>query len=181
MKLVNRSLTPASLIAICVITVTAARGDDGYVVTNLTSDIPGMAPNTDPVLQNAWGVAFTPGASPFWIADNATGCSTLYDGTGLPQPQQPMPLRVKIPLPGGSIPGTACMQVNPPPASPPNPTPTAPAAPTGMVWNPTTNAMTAFLVPGTKLPAAFIWVTEDGTISAWAGGLANLTPPLPAD
>ena len=53
MKLVNRSLAPASLIAICVITVTAARGDDGYVVTNLTSDIPGMAPNTDPVLQNA--------------------------------------------------------------------------------------------------------------------------------
>ena len=54
-----------------------------YVVTNLTSDLPGVAPNTDPVLQNAWGVAFTPGASPFWIADNATGCSTLYDGTGV--------------------------------------------------------------------------------------------------
>src|SRR5262244_4378822 len=85
-----------------------------YVVTNLTSDILGVAPNTDPVLQNAWSVAFTPGASPFWIADNATGCSTLYDGTGVPQvvPQiSPTPLRVKLPLPGGSVPATACMHV----------------------------------------------------------------------
>jgi uncharacterized protein (TIGR03118 family) len=42
-----------------------------------------------------------------------------------------------------------------------------PAAPTGIVWNPSV----AFLVPGTKLPAAFIFATEDGTLSAWAGGL----------
>jgi len=164
MKLVNRSLAPASLIAICVITVTAARGDDGYVVTNLTSDIPGMAPNTDPVLQNAWGVAFTPGASPFWIADNATGCSTLYDGQGVPQPQ-PTPLLVKIPLPGGKVPASACMHVDP--NKPPKKTP---AAPTGLVWNPTST----FLVPNTTTPAVFIFDTEDGTISAWAGGL---TPP----
>jgi 6-phosphogluconolactonase (cycloisomerase 2 family) len=26
-------------------------------------------------------------------------------------------------------------------------------------------------VPGTKIPAVFIFATEDGTISAWAGGL----------
>ena len=31
-----------------------------------------------------------------------------------------------------------------------------------------------FLVPGTKLAASFIFATEDGTISAWTGGL---TPP----
>src|SRR5215469_11422903 len=164
MKLVNRSLAPASLIAICVITVTAARGDDGYVVTNLTSDIPGMAPNTDPVLQNAWGVAFTPGASPFWIADNATGCSTLYDGQGVPQPQ-PTPLLVKIPLPGGKVPASACKHVDP--NKPPKKTP---AAPTGLVWNPAST----FLVPNTTMPATFIWDTEDGTVAAWTGGL---TPP----
>src|SRR5205807_3425563 len=41
---------------------------------------------------------------------------------------------------------------------------------TGMAWNPSAT----FLVPGTNIPAAFIWATEDGTISAWAGGL---TPP----
>ena len=181
MKFGTRSLAGISLIAICTFTSIAVRADDAsdppnrYVVTPLTADLPGVAPNTDPVLQNAWGVAFTPGASPFWIADNATGCSTLYDGAGVPQP--PTPLRVKIPLPGGSVPNTACQMVDPknPPTN---------AAPTGLVWNPTTT----FLVPGTVsasnpngTPATFIFDTEDGTISAWAGGLANLNPPLPAD
>jgi uncharacterized protein (TIGR03118 family) len=173
MKHFSRNLSPAAIIAICLIAASAARADDAddrdnapnrYLVTNLTSDLPGVAPNTDPVLQNAWGVTFTPGASPFWIADNATGCSTLYDGSGLPQPQ-PTPLLVKIPLPGGSVPATACKHADP--KNPPNPTP---AAPTGLVWNPTST----FLVPGTNLPATFIWDTEDGTISAWTGGL---TPP----
>jgi uncharacterized protein (TIGR03118 family) len=126
-------------------------------VTNVTSDLPGIAPNTDQVLQNAWGVAFTPGASPFWIADNATGCSTLYDGQGTASA-----LQVKLPLPGGSVPATACQHADP--KNPPNP---APATPTGLVWNPTTT----FLVPNTPMPATFIFATEDGTISAWAGGL----------
>ncbi len=181
MKLVSRILASASLISICVVVGTAARADDGqdrdsqsnrYAVNPLTSDLPKIAPNTDPVLQNAWGVAFTPGASPFWISDNATGCSTLYDGAGIPQPTSPKPLQVAIPLPGGTVPPTACQMVKPN-ASPP---PTN-AAPTGMAWNPTTT----FLVPGTSIAAAFIWATEDGTISAWAGGLGNLTPPLPAN
>jgi uncharacterized protein (TIGR03118 family) len=164
-----RTLSAAAVIAMSVTLASAVRAGDGddrankpnhYVVTNLTSDVPGMAVNPDPVLQNAWGVAFTPGASPFWIADNATGCSTLYDGTGVPQPQPP--LRVKLPLPGGSVPATACIHVDS--AKPPTPTP---AAPTGLVWNPTTT----FLVPNTSRPATFIWSTEDGTISAWTTGL----------
>jgi uncharacterized protein (TIGR03118 family) len=171
MKLISRSLAPAAVIAACVIVASAARADDGedrdnapnrYLVTNLTSDILGEAPNTDPVLQNAWGVAFTPGASPFWIADNVTGCSTLYDGQGAIASS----LQVKLPLPGGSVPATACKHVDP--NNPPSPTP---AAPTGLVWNPTTSTTTGFLVPGTNLPASFIWDTEDGTISAWTGGL----------
>ena len=169
MKLARRSLAGASLIVICAFAGSATRADDGndppnrYVVTNLTSDIPGVASNTDPVLQNAWGVAFTPGASPFWIADNATGCSTLYDGQGVPQPSPPPPLRVKIPLPDGTV-TTACQHVDP--NQPPSPTP---AAPTGLVWNPTST----FLVPNQNPPkaATFIWDTEDGTISAWTGGL----------
>ena len=177
MKLASQSLASASLIAMCAFTSVAARADDGsdppnrYVVTPLTSDLQNAAPNLDPVLQNAWGVAFTPAASPFWIADNATGCSTLYDGAGVPAGGPP-PLKVSIPLPGGTVPATACISVDP--NNPPNPTP---AAPTGLVWNPTTT----FLVPGTTLPATFIWATEDGTISAWTGGLGNLNPPLPAN
>src|SRR5215510_4146958 len=170
MKQFSRSLSAAAVFAMCVTVASAVRGDDGedrgkqpnrYVVTNLTSDILGVAPNTDPVLQNAWGVAFTPGASPFWIADNATGCSTLYDGKGAIAST----LQVKLTLPGGSVPATACKHADP--TNPPDP---APATPTGLVWNPTAT----FLVPSTTLPATFIWDTEDGTISAWTGGL---TPP----
>ncbi|HUC72774.1 MAG TPA: TIGR03118 family protein [Stellaceae bacterium] len=171
----SRYVASAAAIAAAMIVAAPARADDDgrrgeanrYVQTNLTSDLPGVAPNTDPVLQNAWGVTFTPAASPFWISDNATGCSTLYDGTGVPQPATP--LRVKLPLPGGMVPPTACMHNDP--KNPLNPTP---AVPTGLVWNPTTMPATAFLVPGTMLPATFIWDTEDGTIAAWTGGL---TPP----
>ena len=172
---INRIVSAAAVAAAVFASTPVHADDDGlslseknrYVVTNLTSDIPGVAPNTDPVLQNAWGVVFTPAGSPFWVSDNATGCSTLYDGTGVPQPTPP--LQVKIPLPGGVIPSTACKHADP--NNPPDPTP---AAPTGLVWNPTTSMTTGFLVPGTSLLATFIWDTEDGTISAWTGGL---TPP----
>src|SRR6516164_11463677 len=167
-----------SVIAICALTSIAARADDSvkqnrYVVTPLTSDLPNVAPNQDPVLQNAWGVAFTPGGSPFWIADNATGCSTLYDAAGVPTGGSP-PLKVKIPLPSGQPSGTSCMTV-PPNA---NPAPTN-AAPTGMVWNPTT-----FVVPGQQtsagapITAVFIWATEDGTISAWAPTLSDTSKAI---
>ena len=166
MKRISQRLGPAAaVIAIGVIIAAAARADDEkvnrYVVTNLVSNIPNTAPNTDPLLQNAWGVAFSPAGSPFWIADNATGCATLYDGTGVKQG-----LQVKIPVPGGGV-ANDCKPVDF--NNPPKPTP---AAPTGMIWNPGTNPMTAFLVPGTTIPAVFIFDTEDGTVSAWAGGLS---------
>jgi uncharacterized protein (TIGR03118 family) len=122
---------------------------NAYKVTLLVSDLPGAAV-PDANLKNAWGVAFSPAGSPFWIADNAAGLSTLYDGDGTI-----VPLVVKIPCPPNPGQGSNC--------------PTS-ASPTGMVWNPTTNPSTAFLVPGTSTPAAFLWATEDGTISAWAGG-----------
>jgi uncharacterized protein (TIGR03118 family) len=165
MKRTTRHLTATAIIAIAISAATAVRADDGdsgsnrFVVTNLTSNLNGAAPNLDPVLQNAWGVTFTPGASPFWIADNATGCSTLYDGQGAIAST----LQVKIPLPGGSVPSTACKPVTS------NTSPT-PAAPTGVVWNPTST----FLVPNqsTNTPAIFIFDTEDGIIAAWAGGLS---------
>jgi uncharacterized protein (TIGR03118 family) len=167
MKPCRRIVSAAVVIALWVTVAAAVRAEDGadpahgrnrYVVTTLTADLSGIAPHTDPVLQNAWGVAFTPGASPFWIADNATGCATLYDGQGAIA----SPLHVKLPLPGGSVPPTACQPVDP--NNPPTPTP---AAPTGLVWNPTST----FLVPQTTTPATFIFDTEDGTIAAWSGGL----------
>jgi uncharacterized protein (TIGR03118 family) len=54
-----------------------------YLQTNLVSDLPGMAAHTDSNLVNPWGIAIG-GNSPFWIADNHTGRSTLYDGSGTP-------------------------------------------------------------------------------------------------
>ena len=136
MNVLTRHLALATIIAIAVSGVTAVRADaqqNAYVVTNLVSDLAGKAAVQDPNLKNAWGVAFTPAASPFWIADNATGLATLYDGDGTI-----VPLVVTIPCPPTAGQGSNCPQT---------------AAPNGMVWNPTTTVSTAFLVPGTKLPA----------------------------
>ncbi|MGF6920503.1 TIGR03118 family protein [Paraburkholderia sp. 40] len=159
MSQISWGLKAAAMIVLAAgFTIADAAADDAYVVTPLVSNVAGAAPKVDGVLQNAWGIAFSPAGSPFWINDNATGCSTLYDGEGT----KVTTLQVSIPLPGNVIPAGACHPVLP--KSPPNPTP---AAPTGIVWNPSS----AFLVPGTKIPAVFIFATEDGTISAWAGGL----------
>src|ERR1700730_2603320 len=164
-------------------TVVPAKADDSnedgnaYAVTPLVSNVAGAAAMQDKVLQNAWGVAFSPAGSPFWVNHNVTGCSTLYTGNGTK-----VPLQVSIPLPGNIIPASSCQPLDP--NHPPSPTP---AAPTGILWNPSSS----FLVPGTKLPAAFIFATEDGTLSAWAGGLTpadsavlaadNSTSPTAAD
>jgi len=164
MKPLSRNLASAVVIAVALTGATAVRADDDgfkiqrntYVVNKLVSDQNGVANFQDPVLRNSWGVAFTPGASPFWIADNASGCATLYDGTGVK-----VALQVPIPLPDNSVPSTACQ---PAASAQTNPQPPTPAAPTGLVWNPTTT----FLVPGTSTAASFIFATEDGTISAWA-------------
>ena len=55
-----------------------------YKVTILTSDQSGTAPNIDPNLQNPWGLGYSP-AGPFWAADEHSGVSTIYNGTGAPQ------------------------------------------------------------------------------------------------
>src|SRR5271169_2183337 len=154
---ITRQLVTAAIIAFSVSGVTAVRADaqqNAYLVTPLVSDLAGKAAVQDPNLKNSWGVTFTPAASPFWIADNANGLSTLYDGDGTI-----VSLVVTIPCPPTAGQGSSCPQS---------------AAPTGMVWNPTTSTTTGFLVPLTGKVASFIWATEDGTISAWTGGL---TPP----
>ena len=122
----------------------AHAGEDDYVQTNLVSDIAGVARFTDPNLVNAWGIVIAPKA-PVWIADNATGVSTIYSVEGRSFPPG-SPLVVTIPPPAGSPPGTT-------------------AAPTGIVFN----ATTSFVVKGSggSGPALFIFATEDGTISGW--------------
>src|SRR5262245_26078451 len=57
----------------------------GYLQTNLVSDVPGGARVTDANLVNPWGIAASP-TGPFWVADNGTGVSTLYNSAGTPNP-----------------------------------------------------------------------------------------------
>jgi len=121
------------LIAAFVSSLTAA---NTYLVHNLVSDLPGIADHQDKNLVNGWGNGFS-ATSPFWIGNNGTGTSTLYDGTGTPNS-----LVVSIPGPAGS---------------------TSPGAVTGVIFNGNT---TSFNVAAGKA-ASFIFCTEDGTISGW--------------
>jgi uncharacterized protein (TIGR03118 family) len=68
---------------------------------NLVSDLPGMADRVDPGLVNPWGLVASP-TSPFWLSDNRSGLSTLYNGSG-----GPIALKVAIPAPGGKAGGAA--------------------------------------------------------------------------
>jgi uncharacterized protein (TIGR03118 family) len=52
-----------------------------YSNINLDSDLSGKAKHQDKNLKNAWGLASAPGGD-FWVSDEATGLSTLYDGKG---------------------------------------------------------------------------------------------------
>jgi len=72
-------------VAIVAASPLSAAERNAYTVTPLVSDQPGVAPNTDPNLVNAWGLASSP-TSPWWVSDNETNVSTLYRGSdGLPQ------------------------------------------------------------------------------------------------
>jgi uncharacterized protein (TIGR03118 family) len=71
-----------------------------YQVTNLVSNQTGQAKHTDPLLVNAWGMAYAPG-SPFWISDAGSGWSTLYDQNGVKQT-----LVVAVPSATGFGPGS---------------------------------------------------------------------------
>jgi uncharacterized protein (TIGR03118 family) len=55
-----------------------------YQLTNLVSNQFGVAPHTDPLIVNAWGLVHAPG-SPWWVSDNGSGWSTLYNAAGVKQ------------------------------------------------------------------------------------------------
>src|SRR5207247_9956312 len=76
-----------SAVATLLLTATAwAQEHNSYTKTNLDSDVPGKAENTDPNLVNAWGLTFGAGFdNNFWVSANGTGVSTIYDEEGVPQ------------------------------------------------------------------------------------------------
>jgi uncharacterized protein (TIGR03118 family) len=71
-----------------------------YQVTNLVSNQENAAKLIDPLTVNAWGLAAAP-TGPWWVNDNGSGWSTLYDSSGTK-----VPLNVTIPTAGGDGPGT---------------------------------------------------------------------------
>jgi hypothetical protein len=94
--------------------VSAAPGSalNAFTQHNFVLDVAGQADRLDTNLVNAWGVAFGP-SGPFWVADNATGVSTLYNTAGAV-----LPLVVKMPVPAGGQ---------------------APSSPTGIIFNNTSD------------------------------------------
>ncbi|OLB68492.1 MAG: TIGR03118 family protein [Gemmatimonadetes bacterium 13_2_20CM_2_66_5] len=109
-----------------------------YQQHNLLSDGTVAADRVDPNLVNAWGLVSGP-TTPWWISDNGTGRSTLYNvGTGT------IPLIVTVPGAGGGQ-----------------------SAPTGLVFNGGTSFVVTNSA-GTS-PARFIFASEDGTISGFRG------------
>src|SRR6185295_16514270 len=63
----------------------------GYTLTKLVGDTAGAAAIVDPHLVNGWGLVAGP-STPWWVSDNHTNSSTLYDGTGAV-----LPLVVTVP------------------------------------------------------------------------------------
>ncbi len=128
-------------VSVALIASIAARAQAaGYLQTNLVSDGVVPAVTIDATLKNPWGIAFFPGASPFWVNDNNAGLSALYNGDGT----------IFTPLPSVVIPA---------------PTSATGGTPTGIVAN--TSAGSGAFGIGSSGPALFIFSTEDGTIEAW--------------
>jgi uncharacterized protein (TIGR03118 family) len=123
-----------------------------YTQVNLVANTSGVAPVTDPHLVNPWGISRT-SSSPWWISDNGTGLSTLYNGAGAINP-----LVVTIPK------------------ADPNSKTFPTGTPTGTIAN--ASPTDFLLAPG--VPAAFLFSTIDGTISGWnptVGVASGATPP----
>jgi uncharacterized protein (TIGR03118 family) len=110
----------------------------GYVQTNLVSNVAGVATTTDTQLLNPWGISVLPGQD-FWIADNNSGVSTLYDQNG----NKDTGLIVTIPG-ASSNPNGNC----------------SPGCPTGTVANATGSYFSG---------GSFIFDTEDGLVVYWNG------------
>ena len=81
-------LALAFMLGAAIVAVSPLRAAErtSFSVVPLVSDQPGVAPNTDPNLVNAWGLTSSP-TSPWWVSDNGTDKSTLYRGSdGMPFP-----------------------------------------------------------------------------------------------
>jgi uncharacterized protein (TIGR03118 family) len=75
-----RQLSPALLM----VSFTGFAHAAGHIQQNLVSNGAVPAAHIDADLKNPWGISFGP-STPFWVSDNGTGLSTLYNGQGVKQ------------------------------------------------------------------------------------------------
>jgi len=120
-----------------------------YLVHDLVSDQPGVAPITDPNLVNAWGIAVGPVT--MWVSSNGKDLSTVYTGDVNGSQFLKNPLEVNIP--GG--------------------------APTGQVFNSTASDFVVSDGLGHSSQAVFIFASESGNISGWAPNVPPSPPGQP--
>jgi len=141
MTLTLKSVLWLMVVAVCVPVISSAALAQ-YTKHNLVTTAATSAPHHDGNLVNAWGLSFLP-TSPFWVSDNGTGKTTIYDPTG----------------------GTVR-----PPVNIPSATGKGLGTPTGQVANPDSSIfmISKKTATGTKTGSAlFIFATLDGTISGW--------------
>jgi hypothetical protein len=82
-SVVRRTLSSAAVVALLLPGAVLAQQ---YHRTDLTADssaASSTAPNPDTNLVDAWGLARGSGG-PWWVSDNGTGVSTLYNAAGVP-------------------------------------------------------------------------------------------------
>jgi len=144
----RRRTTPMTVAAGLALMLVSSAALAQYKLTNLDSNQVGKAFNIDPLIVNAWGLVHGPG-SPWWISDENSGWSTLYDATGGIKG-----LKVVIPTTGNGPDVTTGAN--------------GPGSPTGIVYNATsaTGGSDEFQVQGWS--SVFLFATTDGTISGWA-------------
>lgn len=147
-----------------------------FNIINRVSDQSGVAPVTDPLLVNSWGLSEAPGASVLWVANNGSDTSTLYNtASGFSK----VPLNVNVP---GDPTGTTFVGINGAfnlSSAKNSDTVFAFATEGGQIegWNPTvslTNAVTVYdgSASGAEYKGLTLGVSN-------GGGLPNLSAPLP--
>jgi uncharacterized protein (TIGR03118 family) len=165
MRYAFKSLKFFALLAVGLALLPVVTKAQHYTKTNLVSNVAGQAPLEDPNLLNAWGLVASPGGSPWWVSNNAGGTSTLYS--------------ISANSTGGLV--ATLIPINPAPNEfvtiPNAPSQTPPGSPTGVMFN---GSPTDFLLAPGK-PAAFIFVTEDGTVQGWNPGVNRASAVITAD
>ena len=139
-------VTAAALATMAASASPAGAGQARFRQVNLVSDVPGVAPLTDPDLLNAWGLAATPGTdqapgSPLWVSDNGSDKTTVFAGAT-----------------AGSVAQVLAVNITS-------------GAPTGQVFNPDRAGFFVHDATGHSGSALFIFASENGAIDAWNPGV----------